>query len=145
MIFSKNRELYGLMRSRLLAPYKPETKVTPAPPWVPAVIDTLWPRMHKHHDEFLREALIASALAWCAKGEPVSRAEQITTIARLWPGCAGELVDNFLRTARDLKSGRPAFASPKHVTDFLPRVREAWSDDEGGPFERVRRPQKGEP
>lgn len=129
--------LTGEMRSLLLRPYKgpavseEETKKTgrshePAPPWVAAVIDTLWPKLREIRDG-QRFYLVEAALAWCARGEPITRAEQLITLVELWPGDdRGHMIELFLFEATRTRAGRPKHCPPKPYR--APRLRAAWGE-----------------
>lgn len=114
---------YRRLRAMLVDPYRPARETPrpglddvperyrmtdPAPPWVPAVVDTLLPRFRfRAGSDFMRVGLIHGLLEWCAAGDAVARAEQILSIARAWVG--GELDDVmrvFMNNAITTKAGR---------------------------------------
>lgn len=116
------------LRSKLLRPYR-EKRTTPrpdlrpgspgafedpAPPWVPAVLDTLLPRLGHEKDGGYR--IVSAALHWCSQGEGSTRATRLLTIVTLWPGpFVGDIVESFLDAAISTGAGRPAGCKPRKM------------------------------
>lgn len=94
------------LQTRLVAPYRTlrahpfdgDGLEEPAPPWaadVAAAIVAIAPSGAlgpTHVGEPCPELVGRYALAWCARGEPVSRASHVLALLKLWPGPAVEKV-----------------------------------------------------
>lgn len=78
----------------------------PAPPWVPAVVDVLLPRLTRLDDGGYM--VVCLILGWCAAGDPVARAEQLLTITKLWVGELAPMLELFITAARKSNAGRAA-------------------------------------
>lgn len=107
-------------RSRLVRPFRKPREVPtdlsdtyPAPPWVPAIVDTL-------DGCGVSLTMIRLALGWCLDGDAPARAEQVLTVVTNWPGPYRDVVvHRFLVDALKAKAGARAGRKPRHLRAFF--------------------------
>jgi len=118
--------------TKLLKPYRAK-RTTPrpdgtmednAPPWAAMLAARLASSVGRNGEHM---DLMTRVLAWCAAGEPVSRATQVIGLMQFWKGGHVErLLASFLLHNKHNHGGRPAGASVRRIG--VPYVPESWDE-----------------
>lgn len=85
----------------------------PAPDWLWQMVDAIVERCATEPDHGIGYA--TRAIAWCEKGDPQSRSDQLRRVIADWPGDRPRMIQRFLEAAEKTNAGRKV---PRRTPDF---------------------------
>lgn len=94
----------------------------PAPDWLWLVVDAIVERCTTEPDHGIGYAV--RAIAWCQKGDPQSRSDQLRRVIADWPGERARMIQRFLEAAEKTNAGRKV---PRPAPDFATQAATFWT------------------